>query len=308
MTPQLLPSILSASLLASLFASGLPAQGDVQIRSIKVTENIFMLMGQGGNMGLCIGEDGAFLIDDQFAPLSEKIQAAVAKVSENKVKFLVNTHWHGDHTGGNENFGKSGSIIVAHKNVRERMASEQFQAAFNRTVPAAPKEALPVVTFNDEVTFHWNGEEIRVFHVERAHTDGDSIIHFVDSNVFHMGDNFFNGNYPYIDLSSGGSLDGLIASTKKVLGMSDGESKIIPGHGTLGTRAELAASLDVLEVMRERVMELLEAGASVEEVVAAKPSEEFDAQWGKGFMKPDQWVGIIAESLAKSREAGDKKD
>ncbi|MHC5066734.1 MAG: MBL fold metallo-hydrolase [Planctomycetota bacterium] len=306
MTPRP-ASILAASLLSALLSTPSQAQREVQIRTIEVTDNIFMLMGQGGNMGLCVGEDGAFLIDDQFAPLSEKIQAAVAKVSENKVKFLVNTHWHGDHTGGNENFGKAGSIIVAHENVRERMASEQFQAAFNRTVPAAPKDALPVVTFTDEVTFHWNGEEIRVFHVENAHTDGDSIIHFVGSNVFHMGDNFFNGNYPYIDLSSGGSLDGLIASTNQVLNMAAGESKIIPGHGSLGTKADLEASLHVLEVMRERVMELLEAGASVEEVVAAKPSEEFDAEWGTGFMKPDQWVGIIANSLATAREASAKK-
>ncbi len=280
---------------------------NVKIETIPVADNIYMLMGRGGNLGLCVGEDGAFLIDDQYAPLSEKIKAAVAEVSEQPVKFLVNTHWHGDHTGGNENFGKTGSIIIAHENVRKRLNEAQLQAALEQTPSDTAKNALPVVTFADAVTLHWNGEEIRVFHVEHAHTDGDAIIHFVKANTFHMGDTYFNGAFPYIDLDSGGSFDGLIASTKMALKIIKDDSKIIPGHGKLSNRAEMLEFLSMMEIMHERIVELIKMGSSVEEIVAAKPSEDFDAKWGNGFMTPDRWVGIIARSLQRTAEAAAKK-
>jgi glyoxylase-like metal-dependent hydrolase (beta-lactamase superfamily II) len=197
--------------LAILGAVPAAAQGDfsaVEIKAEKVADGLYALTGRGGNLGLSVGEDGAYLIDDQYAPLTGKILAAVKELTPEPVRFVVNTHYHGDHTGGNENMGEAGALLVAHENVRARMAAGTFMKAFNRQVEPAPAGALPVVTFTDAVTFHWNGEEIRVFFVGPAHTDGDSIIHFVKADVFHMGDTLFNGMYPFIDVSGGGRLEG----------------------------------------------------------------------------------------------------
>ena len=196
---------LSGVLGACLVATPLAAQRDfsgVEIRTIPVADGVYMLMGSGGNIGLSVGEDGPFVVDDQFAGLTEKILAAIAAVSDGSVRFVLNTHWHGDHTGGNENLGKAGAMIVAHENVRKRMNPDEFLEVMERS-QQAPPDALPVVTFSDAVTFYWNGEEIRAFHVEHAHTDGDAIIHFVNANVIHMGDTFFNGIFPFIDFASG---------------------------------------------------------------------------------------------------------
>ena len=197
------------------------------------------MVGAGGNLGLSVGEDGAFLIDDQFAPLSGKIMAAIAEVTDADVEFLLNTHWHGDHTGGNEAFGNAGAIIVAHDNTRVRMTTEQLREIFNQTYPPSPAAALPIVTFDDEMTFHWNGETIRAFHVAPAHTDGDVILHFEDADIFHMGDTFFNGLYPFIDVDSNGDINGIIAAGYRVLSMSNPNSQIIPGHGSMATPEDL---------------------------------------------------------------------
>ncbi|UCF39456.1 MAG: MBL fold metallo-hydrolase [Acidobacteriota bacterium] len=256
-----------------------------------------MLTGSGGNLGLCVGEDATFLIDDQFAPLTEKIKEAIAKITPHPIKFVFNTHWHGDHTGGNENLGEMGALIVAHDNVRKRMSSEQFMKAFNRTVPASPKAALPVVTFNDTVTFHLNDEEIHALHVDPAHTDGDSVIFFKSSNVVHTGDLFFNGRYPFIDLSSGGSIQGMIAATNRLLDLIDEKTKIIPGHGELGSKADLAQYRDMLVAVKDRVEPLIKAGKSEEEVLAAKPLADLAAEWGEGFMNPDNFLKIVYASL-----------
>ena len=290
--------IVSHALALTAFAQG--RFDDVQIKTVKVSDNVYMLVGSGGNIGLSIGEDGAFMIDDQFAPLTEKILAAVRTLTDQPVRFLINTHWHGDHVGGNENLGKAGAIIVAHENVRERMSTEAFMEAFNRTVPASPEAALPVVTFTDAITFHWNGDEVHVLHVEPAHTDGDSIIHFRHANVLHTGDTFFNGMYPFIDVSSGGSIDGVIAAADTALKLCNDQTKIIPGHGELADADDLRAYREVLQAVRDRVRSLVDAGKTREEVIATKPSAEFDADWGGGFMQPDIWIGIVYDGMTKN--------
>jgi glyoxylase-like metal-dependent hydrolase (beta-lactamase superfamily II) len=241
--------------------------------------------------------DGVFLIDDQFAPLTPRILEEVRKLSEKPVRFVVNTHWHGDHTGGNENLGEAGAIIVVHANVRKRMSEKQFTEAFNRTVEPSPKGALPVVTFDQSVSFHWNDETIEVVHVQPAHTDGDAVVYFENANVVHAGDVFFNGTYPFIDTSSGGNLEGLIRGVERILERCDGKTRIIPGHGPLATRADLERYHRMLTSVRDRIDPMLRAGKSRDEVIAAKPTADLDADWGRGFMKPDVWVGLVYDGF-----------
>jgi glyoxylase-like metal-dependent hydrolase (beta-lactamase superfamily II) len=269
----------------------------VEVTPAKVAEGIYVLSGRGGNIGVSVGEDGVFLIDDQYAPLTVKVRAAVASLTPQPIRFVLNTHWHGDHTGGNENLGKMGVVVVAHENVRKRMSVEQFLAAFGEKVPPSPKVALPIITFADSVTFHLNGDDIRSFHVPPAHTDGDTIVHFKKANVVHMGDCFFNGMYPFIDLSSEGSIDGMIAAADKVLALVDMNTKIIPGHGPVGDKAALQIYRDVLAAVRDRVKAMVTAGKTLDQVKAAQPTKDFDEKWGTGFMKPDVWIAIVYQSL-----------
>jgi glyoxylase-like metal-dependent hydrolase (beta-lactamase superfamily II) len=271
---------------------------DVKIEIQKVGEGVYMLTGSGGNMGLSVGEDGAFLIDDQYAPLTEKIQAAIRSVTDRPIRFLVNTHWHGDHTGGNENLGEAGALIVAHENVRKRMSVEQFIAAFDmRSVPA-PDAALPVITFTDEVTFHWNDDVLRVIHVDPAHTDGDSIIYFSKANVIHMGDVFFNGMYPFIDASTGGSMDGVIAAVDRSLAMIKEDTTVIPGHGAISKVGELRAYREMLANVRDRIRPMIAAGKTRDDVIEARPTADLDDTWGGGFLQADIWVGIVYDSMS----------
>jgi len=244
----------------------------VELKSQKVADGIYMLSGAGGNVGVSAGDDGVVLIDDEYAPLTDKLVAALSAISDRPVRFVLNTHWHDDHTGGNENLGKKGTLIVAHDNVRKQMSVDHFLAVFNAEVKAAPEAALPVVTFNDAVTFHLNGQEIHAFHVAAAHTDGDSVVHFVKSNVVHTGDVYFNGLYPFIDTAVGGNVDGMIAAAEKVLALADGETRIIPGHGPVSGKTELAAYVEMLSGVRDAVAALVAAGKTREEAVAAKPT------------------------------------
>jgi cyclase len=269
----------------------------VEVTSAKVAEGIYVLTGRGGNIGVSVGEDGVVLIDDQYAPLTSKVRAAVVGLTPQPIRFVINTHWHGDHTGGNENLGKTGVVIVAHENVRKRMSMEQFLEAFGEKVPASPKAALPIVTFGDAVTFHLNGDELRSFHVAPAHTDGDTVVHFKKANVVHMGDCFFNGMYPFIDLSTGGSIDGMIAAADKVLGLVDMNTKIIPGHGPVADKAALQIYRDLLATVRDRVKAMVAAGKTLDQVKAALPTKDFDATWGTGFMKPEVFTAIVYQSL-----------
>ncbi len=276
-----------------------PNFADARIGTVRVADNIHMLTGPGGNIGVLTGKDGTFLIDDQYAPLADKVRAALQAISSMPVRFVVNTHWHDDHTGGNENLGEAGALIVAHENVRKRMSVEQFLAVFNARVPPAADGALPVITFTESVTFHWNGEELHVFHVAPAHTDGDSIIHFKKANAVHMGDTYFNGMYPFIDTSTGGSIAGMIAAADRVLSMIDDETKILPGHGPVSNKAELKAYRDMLSAVQGQVSALMSRDLDRDAVIAAKPTRDFDAKWGGGFLKPDVWVGIVFDSIKR---------
>ena len=271
----------------------------VEIKTHRITDSIYMLEGAGGNIGVFVGEDGIFMIDDQFAPLTEKIKAAVAEIRTGPVRFIINTHWHFDHTGGNENFGKAGSIIVAHENVRKLLSEDQMIEAFNREVKALSPEGLPVITFTRDIDFHLNEERIHVFHVANAHTNGDAIIHITKGNVVHMGDVFFNGMYPFIDVQHGGNIEGLIKACDRVLGMVDESTRIIPGHGPICGKADLQIYRDMLAAIRDNVKTMLAQGLSLDEVQAGQPTKAYDSKWGGGFINPTNMTRFAYQSLSK---------
>jgi len=290
------------ALLLSLLSLPAFAQQDfskVEIRTEKLSDTVYMLVGAGGNLGLSVGDDAVFLVDDQFAPLTPKIEAAIAKITPKPVKFVLNTHWHGDHTGGNENLGKAGALIVAHENVRKRMSVENFIEFLGMKTEPDPRIALPVVTFTTDVTFHLNGDEIFAQHAPRAHTDGDAIVHFRKSDVVHMGDIMFNKLYPFVDTSTGGTVEGVIAAADRTLKEVGDTTRIIPGHGPLANRADLQAYRDMLATISGRVRDQMRAKRTLEQVQAAKPTAEFDAVWGKGFLKPDKFVEMLYKNMEK---------
>ena len=297
--PIVLKIVLAAAALVALPAFSQQDFSKVQIKTQRLSDSVYMLTGEGGNLGLSAGPDAVFLIDDQFAPLTPRIKAAIARITKKPVKFVLNTHWHFDHVGGNENLGKGGAVIFAHENVRKRMSSEQFTTFLGMKTPPSPHAALPVVTFASWVSFHVNGEEVRALHVENAHTDGDVIVHFTKSDVIHTGDVFFNKLYPFIDTSSGGSVDGVIAAADFVLNMAGDKTKIIPGHGPLGNKADLKAYRDMLATVSRRVKEQIGAGKKLDAIVAVRPSFQYDAVWGKGFLPPDKFVAMLYENLTR---------
>jgi glyoxylase-like metal-dependent hydrolase (beta-lactamase superfamily II) len=282
-----------------LVAAPAAAQQDmskVEIKVERITPGVAVLFGAGGNIGLSYGEDGNIIVDDQFAPLTDKIAAAVATLDKDPIRFVINTHWHFDHTGGNENFGKRGSVILAHDNVRARMSTEQFLAAMNMKIPPSPKEALPVVTFAEGVTLHLNGDTLHVIHVANAHTDGDSLVHWQKANVLHMGDTFFHrDSFPFIDLSSNGSIDGAIAAANRGLQIANATTRIIPGHGPVASRQELAAYRDMLVDIRAKVAAGIKAKRTLAQIQASKPAARYGMP--SGFIKPDQFVEAVYNSL-----------
>jgi len=292
------PSLSVLALAALVTANSASAQNmdDVQIQTQRLTDEVYMLMGQGGNIGLSVGDDGVFVIDDQFAPLTEKILAAIGAITSDPVRFVFNTHWHGDHTGGNENMGATGAMIVAHDNVRERMSTEQVLERIGRpvsTTPPSPDGALPVVTFAEDVSFHINGDRLHAFHVSNAHTDGDAIVHFVGANVVHMGDTFFRDRFPFIDTASGGSIDGLIAAAGRALAVMDADTQVIPGHGALSGREDLRAYRDALKTMRDAVADLMAQGMSLERIQSTRPIRAQAAACVQNQVAEESFVATI---------------
>jgi cyclase len=263
------------------------------IRTQTVAPGVHVLYGRGGNIGVSTGKDGVFLIDDQYAATTPKVLEALAKLHPEPPRFVLNTHWHGDHTGGNENLAEKGSIVVAHDQVRVRMSAEQFSEFSQRKTPASPAGALPIVTFNDSLSLHVNGDELRGVYAPHAHTDGDVFIHFKKANVIHTGDLVFAGMYPFIDLDSGGSVDGVIAAVDRMLELADDATRVIPGHGEATDRAGLIAYREMLSKSSERVRKLKGEGKTVEDVLAARPNADYDAKLSWDFITAERYARIL---------------
>jgi len=283
-------------LILSLAATSLLAQRDfskVEVKAVKVAGSVYMLTGAGGNIGASVGEDGIVVIDDQYAPLAPKIEAALRLITPKPVRFIINTHYHGDHTGGNEFFGKS-APIVAHENVRKRLASGT--TVHGENIPPAAAGALPIVTFEESVTIHLNGEDVKAVHTPHGHTDGDAVIWFTKSNVVHMGDQFFNGTFPFVDRENGGSVRGLIANVDHMLAIMPDDAKVIPGHGPLSDKNGLLAFVAMLRGTMGAVESGLAAGKSLEQLKSDKVLAAWDA-WGKGFIKTDVWIDTLHAEL-----------
>ena len=269
----------------------------VKIVPVKVTDNIYMLKGSGGNIGVLIGKDGTLMIDDQFAPLSNKINGAIKTLDPGEIRFLINTHIHGDHSGGNENFSKMGVTIVAHDRVRDRMMNPHVDPKDSKTAPARDSNAWPAITLSDRLSLHLNDEDIDIIHLNNGHTDGDVIIHFKKANVFHTGDAFVRYGYPFVDLSRGGSYNGFIIALNKMLGLMDDNSKVIPGHGEVATKADVMLLRDQLKDIRDQVAAALKKGKKIEDIPAMGITDKYDKAWGSGFVKGKDFLLLMAENL-----------
>jgi glyoxylase-like metal-dependent hydrolase (beta-lactamase superfamily II) len=291
------------SLFATLFvlaavasAQQAPDFSKVEIKVTKVAGSVYMLQGFGGNIGVSVGDDGILIVDDQYAPLADKIKAALKGIADKPVKFVLNTHWHGDHTGGNAQFGETVPII-AHENVRKRLQTGGTIRAFNMVTPPAAKGALPVITFEDKVMVHFNGEDIRAIHFPKGHTDGDIVVFFPQSNVVHMGDDFFAGMFPFVDLDSGGSVKGLIADIAQIISMLPPDVKIIPGHGSLSTLDDLKKFEDMLRGTSAAVEDAIKQGKTLDQMKQEKVLAKY-ADWAKGFLNADRFTEILYNDLS----------
>ena len=269
----------------------------VEFTTFQLSDTVYMLRGRGGNIGISTGEDGLYIIDDQLRPITTQLLQAIRKISHKPIRFVINTHYHADHVGGNETIGDAGAVLIAHENIRKRMTTEQVSIFMNNSTPPYPKGALPVLTFNDRLSLHLNGETATAYYVANGHTDGDSIIHFPVSNVIHMGDMFFNGLYPYVDLDAGGSMQGLVEAANLALSMADESTRIIPGHGPLGMTEDLKNYRDYLVQAGANVQELIDKDMSLQQIIAAEPTKEWDEALGKTWITPAQFVTFIYNSL-----------
>ena len=295
MKRSLLGVIALALVLLSTAALAQNRFANVEVKATKVRGNVYMLTGAGGNIGVSVGDDGILIVDDQFAPLADKIRAALKELSEGKLRYILNTHWHGDHTGGNLELGKEASVI-AHHNVRKRMAAGQ--ELLGRMVEPAERGALPVITFGDSLTIQFN-EEIRAVHFPHGHTDGDSVVFFTESNVVHMGDDMFAGRFPFVDLGSGGSVQGVTENIGKILGEIPDDAILIPGHGPLSTPDDLKTYHRMLTESIELVRKQMKEGKNLEDIQANGVAEEWTG-WGGGFINTDNWLRTVHESLSQN--------
>jgi cyclase len=269
----------------------------VPLQTLKLRDNIQMLYGPGGNMVVLEGPDGKILVDASFASVAPKVKQALDAISNTPLKMLINTHWHFDHTDGNAAMHQFGAIILAHENTRKRLSAPQFNEFFNMHFPPSPAEALPQQTFTESFKLYFNKEEISLAHFSPAHTDSDIYVHCQTSNVLHMGDTWFGGMYPFFDSSTGGKIDGMIAAATKGISLADGSTKIVPGHGPSGDKAALTKYRDMLVAIRDRVKMQKDAGKTLKEVIAAKPTADFDAAWGAGLLMPDAFVTLVYTTL-----------
>jgi cyclase len=288
-------------ILTTIIVNDVNAQFEnVTINTIKLTDSIYMLEGSGGNIIVSVGQDGVFMVDDQFAPLTEKIKEAILKITDQPVKFVINTHLHPDHVGGNENLGELGAIIVSHDNVRKRLSTEQFSEFFKRTIPPMPEKGLPIVTFSDNMTAYQNGDEIKIIHVDNGHTDGDSIVYFTKNNVIHVGDDFNDKSYPFIDISSGGSIDGLISSLETISSIINDETKVVSGHSEISNKTKVNEFTNMLKDVRENVNQMIESGKSLEEIIASQPTSKYDEiYYDHTRFQPEDLITFIYQSLTK---------
>jgi len=278
------------------------AQQDVVITSEDLGNGVHMLTGQGGNIGLLVGDDGVFVIDSQFAPIAPKNLAKINELSGGAPTFLVNTHWHGDHTGGNGNFG---AAIIAHENTRKRLSTQTtVNRLGNETVSEPTDPALwPVITFDDSLKLHLNGQTISVFHTPDAHTDTDAMVYFEEADVLHMGDVFFKGSFPFVDVGSGGTIAGYIAAMETAHSRANDETKIIPGHGTLATRADLADSIAMLTGVQTAVAAAIAEGMSAEEAIKADILADYSDTWGKGFINAERMIGFAFQDMTRTSDS-----
>jgi len=299
-----LKRLISASFLltTSLITTAAEEQkNDLNFATTEVAPGIYMLMGvggfTGGNIGLSIGDDGVVMIDDSMPPLLDKMKVAIKKITDKPVDFLINTHVHGDHTGNNKSIGEDGTRIVAHENLRINMLTKGLQSKEGHK--PMPKAALPVITFSHAMSFHLNGEDARIFHVKNAHTDGDAVIHYQNSNVIHTGDAFFNGLFPYIDLDNGGSVDGYIAAQQEIIDLSNDKTKIIPGHGSLADKKQLQSAADMLIDAKNMIDALIKKGKSEDDVVKENPLKKYHEKWNWEFITTEKMTRQVYKSLKK---------
>ena len=270
----------------------------VQVETVKVAENVYMLVGAGGNIGVFAGENGILLVDSQFSQLTEKIKAAIAAINPGPVRFLINTNWHYDHVYGNEPLGKAGAVIIAHENTWKRMTSEQTYPEFDFKQPPAAAAARPVVTFLDSLTLHFNGETFQLIHIENAHSDADILVFAPRANVMQTGDLYLSSGYPFFDISHGGSINGMIAAAGQILEVIDENTKVIPGHGPLSDRAGVEQFKNMMVTVRGRIVKLIKEGKTIEEVLASKPTADFDTARGLG-LPAETFVKIVYAELSK---------
>lgn len=297
--------IAATSLFASiLLSAAMPSAGQdfsrIPVRDTPLAGNVHMLSGAGGNIALLAGDEGSLLVDADYNEMGEKLAAAVKEINDKPVRFVINTHWHFDHVGGNERLAKAGATIIAHEMVRQRMTEERDLAGLDRHTGPSPTAALPIVTFTDAVTLHLNGETVEARHFNAGHTDGDCIVYFHNANVMHVGDLYFHQMYPFFDVNAGGSLDGMIEAIDHALTWANKDTKIIPGHGPLLSVDELHTYRNMLAANRDRIRKLVAQGKSREETIAAAPTKETDAQFGQSWMTPTTWVGLVYDAMKKT--------